>query len=150
MPLNLAKVGLAVQSGLSSVCATCRLYWEARDRGLPEPKCLAKDGCGSPLKGDDFHEYAGPITNFERWCFACGRDSKFGVRVQGRERLVGVCEEHVKWLDELRPVDSFELPGREVRGGPVPTGRLLGRKTVAQAILEVEEFYAKKDGVGPE
>lgn len=144
--MNPAKVGLAVQGGLSTVCATCDRYWEARDRRLPEPQCLAKDGCGSPLKGDDFHEYAGPMTNFERWCFACGADSRFGVRVHGRERIVGVCEDHVKWLSELRPMQGQDVAPHELRG---PTDLLRTgpkRKTLAQAIFEVEDYYAKKNG----
>lgn len=146
MPINPAKVGLAVQNGLSTVCATCNRYWEARDRHLPEPQCLAKDGCGSPLKGDDFHEYDGPMTNFERWCFVCGDDSRFGVRVHGRERIVGVCERHVQWLAELRPTAGQDVAAHELRG---PTSLLRTpstKKTLAQAIFEVEDYYAKKSG----
>lgn len=150
MTLNLAKVGLAVQSGLSTVCATCSRYWEARDKRLPEPQCLAKDGCGSPLRGDDFHEYVGPITDFGRWCFVCGDDAHYGVRVQGRTRPVGMCEGHLKLLTELRPVDGVDVAAREVHNGSftIPVERLLGpkRKNLAQAIFEVESYYAKKRG----
>jgi len=151
MGLDLAKVGLAVQGGLSSVCATCTRYWEARDKRLPEPQCLAKDGCGSPLRGDDFHEYLGPISDFGRWCFVCGADAHYGVRVQGRKRAIGMCEQHLKLLTELRPMDATDVAIRnEVHNGTftIPIERLLGpkKKSLAAAIFEVESYYAKKNG----
>ncbi len=144
MPLNPAKVGLAVQNGLSTVCATCTRYWEGRDRGLPEPQCTASDGCGSPLRGDDFHEYVGPLSNFEHWCFVCGSASRFGVRVQGRSRMLGVCQTHVVWLGVLHPEGTTVAPSVELHGPSLI--KAPQRRTVAQAILEVEEFYAKKAG----
>lgn len=104
MPLDPFLVEAAVKSGLSAVCATCRKYWEGREKGLPEPRCTAVSKCGSPLAGDDFHEYSGPITEFDRWCFVCAAASKYGVTVRGRARVVGVCEKHVRLLADLKPV----------------------------------------------
>lgn len=155
MALDLAKVGLAVQGGLSTVCATCTRYWEARDKHLPEPQCLAKDGCGSPLRGGDFHEYLGPITDFGRWCFVCGADASYGVRVQGRTRAAGMCEAHLRLLTELRPVDDVDVAMREVSNGhsTIPVEQLLRRpkkKSLAAAIYEVESYYAKKEGREPD
>jgi hypothetical protein len=129
---------------LSCVCATCAKYWEARDRGIPEPRCTAKDGCGSPLKGDDFHEYDGPITAFERWCFVCGAESKYGVQPKDKSRIIGVCAEHVKWMDSLKPVDLASPISFELKGALLPKLKTL--KTLSQAIMEVEGYYAKKNG----
>ena len=75
------KVALAVQGGLSPICATCNKYWKAREQNVPDGRCLAVDGCGGPLVGDDFHEYEGPMTDFSRWCFVCGEDAHAVVSV---------------------------------------------------------------------
>jgi hypothetical protein len=153
--VNPAKVGLAVQGGLSVVCATCVMYWRARDVGLPEPACLAKDGCGSPLKGGDFHEYSGPMTDFGRWCFVCGTDAAYGIRVQGKTRTIGMCGDHLRYLTELRPVDAvdFLLQG-ELRSDsttvPIERLRLPKKKTLGQVIYEVESYFAEKSGRGTE
>lgn len=108
MPLNPAKVGLAVQGGLSIICATCNRYWEGRERGLPGSLCTSTSGCGSPLAGDDFHDYDGPITDLTRWCFMCGSEASYAVQSPPSVRLFGVCEEHTKALSELRPVDMTQ------------------------------------------
>lgn len=150
--MNSARIGLAVQGGLSVVCATCSKYWRARDVGMPEPSCLAKDGCGSPLKGGDFHEYEGPISDFGRWCFVCGEEASHGVRVSGRVRSVGMCNRHLSYLTELRSVDAVDVAVQsEILGSSTTVGveRLLKpkKKTLGQAIYEVESYYAKKNGI---
>jgi hypothetical protein len=146
MPLDPFLVEAAVRSGLSAVCATCRRYWEGRERGLPEPRCTAQSGCGSPLAGGDFHEYDGPITEFDRWCFVCSGDSKYGVRAKGKKRLFGVCEEHVRLLHDLKPVDAqVSAPilktasGEELRPAPV-----VPQKSLAAAIAAAEKEFAAK------
>lgn len=147
--MNPAKVGLAVSSGLSMVCATCQKYWTARERGIPEPKCLAVDGCCSPIGGGDFHEYEGPITDFARWCFVCGLESRYGIKAGSRPRVVGVCSDHVKWLAELEPVDVPNAVGLEIVNGhgSVNLARLMRRpKSLAQTIYEVEKTFADKEG----
>jgi hypothetical protein len=106
MPLNAHLVEAAIKSGLSAVCATCHKYWEGREKGLPEPKCTAITKCGSPLVGDDFHEYDGPMTTFDRWCFVCADKAKYGVTVRGRKRVIGVCQAHIKVFGELSPVGA--------------------------------------------
>lgn len=103
MPLDPVKVATAVAGGLSAVCATCERYWEARDKGIPGDTCLATDGCGSPIAGDVFHEYRGPMTQFDRFCFACGNQATHAVRVDLYVRVVGVCTEHVKLVQTLKP-----------------------------------------------
>lgn len=103
MTLDLAKVSAAVSGGLSIVCATCDLYWAARDKNVPDGKCLSKNGCGSPIAGDVFHEYQGPMTQFDRFCFVCGNSSSHALRVNPYVRVIGVCSEHVDIVKELRP-----------------------------------------------
>jgi hypothetical protein len=140
MSIDPVKVALAVQGGMSAVCATCQHHWEAQDRG--EDSC-GKD-CGGPLAGKDFPAYLGPLPSFERWCFRCGGDSIAVVRAGGR-RDVGVCKDHIEWLG----YSLASSPGVAVRtgGGLVaPEALILPRpKTLAQAIFEVESHFAKKD-----
>lgn len=145
MPLDPYLVEAAVKSGLSTVCATCRKYWEGRERGLPEPRCTSKTGCGSPLAGGDFHEYDGPLTVFDRWCFVCAAEAKYGVRARDKRRLFGVCEEHVRLLHDLKPVNAAaadpvmkSASGRELR----PEDLLPpSRKSLAAAIAAAEKEF---------
>lgn len=103
--MDAVKVGLAVQSGVSVVCATCQRYWEGRERGLPGAQCTARRPCGSPLSGNTFGEYRGPIRDFTRWCFVCGATAAFGVRLD--RKTFGMCHEHIEMLKTTRPVNSM-------------------------------------------
>jgi hypothetical protein len=103
MPLNPVKVALAVSQGLSAVCATCEKYWGARDKGIPGDTCLATDGCGSPIAGDVFHEYRGPMAQFDKFCFVCGNQATHAVRVDMYVRVIGVCKDHVDHVQTLKP-----------------------------------------------
>ncbi len=103
MPLDPLRIALAVQDGLSVVCATCTKYWDARDRGVPDNRCLAVDGCGSPIAGDVFHEYSGPMTQFDRFCFVCGKEATHALRVNGLVRVIGCCGGHVDIVKDLKP-----------------------------------------------
>jgi hypothetical protein len=93
----------AVAGGLSIVCATCENYWGARERGVPDGKCLATDGCGSPIAGDVFHEYLGPMTQFDQFCFRCGDKATHALRVDKYVRVIGVCRDHVDMVKKLKP-----------------------------------------------
>ena len=125
------KVALAVQGGLSPICATCNKYWKAREQNVPDGRCLAVDGCGGPLVGDDFHEYEGPMTDFSRWCFVCGEDAHAVVSVKGKNRLIGVCSKHMPMLRDLKPV------GRDQKS-PIVV------KTEDGRVLTVDEFVGPK------
>jgi hypothetical protein len=103
MVLDPSKVAVAVSSGLSIVCATCEKYWEARDKNVPDGRCLATDGCGSPIAGDTFHEYRGPMTQFDQFCFRCGAQATHAIRVNNSVRVIGCCSEHVEMVQTLKP-----------------------------------------------
>jgi hypothetical protein len=103
MPMDAVKIAAAVSGGLSIVCATCEKYWEARDRNVPDDLCLAVDGCGSPIAGDVFHEYRGPMTQFDSFCFVCGNRATHAVRVDGNVRVIGVCAGHMELVKTLKP-----------------------------------------------
>ena len=144
--MDLIKIGNAVKNGLSVVCATCRRYWEGRDRKLPEPKCTAARPCGSPFAGMTFPEYKGPINDFTRWCFVCGGKPKYGVKVRNGRRALALCENHIHMLGETTPVDlkingnivdvhdKKWLSQKQFFGPPV--------KTLGQAIAETEAEFA--------
>jgi len=135
MPLDPVKVAIAVESGLSAVCATCTKYWAARDRGIPGDRCLSNDGCGSPLVGDDFHDYDGPLTDLKPFCFVCGSASKYGLLAKNKKRVVGVCKTHIDFVRTRQPVTKGILkPKVDIRSPykslPVlntPPIRTLGR-----------------------
>jgi len=102
MALTEDKIAMAVARGLSVVCATCERYWQARDFNIPDNKCLANDGCGSPIAGDVFHEYKGPMVSFDQWCFVCGANSTHAIRVDNSARVVGCCRDHVGLIKTLK------------------------------------------------
>lgn len=151
MPLNPVKVALAVQSGLSTVCATCTKYWEGRERGLPGDSCTAKTPCGSPLAGDDFHEYAGPMSNFSEFCFVCGDEVAALLEKRGSSRLFGVCARHKALLPTLTPVNMVrpaEQPLVRIGNGQQRTLENLlpkAKPTVFQRIMETEAEFEKLD-----
>lgn len=146
------KVGLAIQRGVSIVCATCRRYWEGRARGLPDPKCTATRPCGSPLVSLTFPEYKGPITDFTQWCFVCGARATKGVKVREEPRVIGMCDEHVQWLGRVEPV-GLKLNGENLNDiidremGRVSKERFFGpeKKTLGQTIAETEAELAKEE-----
>jgi hypothetical protein len=102
MPLDGTKVALVVSQGLSVVCATCEKYWQARDNGKPGHECLAVGPCGSPIAGDVFHQYVGPMTQFGEFCFVCGLKSTHAIRVKGYVRVIGCCSTHIRLVNDLR------------------------------------------------
>lgn len=152
MPLDPVRVGLAVQSGVSIVCATCQKYWQGRDKGLPGAECTATKPCGSPLAGGEFSEYVGPITVFDRWCFVCGDSATHGVRIAGKTRTFGMCDDHVQWLHQLAPVDvdgpELEREVHRPDGSLVAASSLVKKRkqSLGEFIYEVEKYYADKEG----
>ena len=153
--LNPVKVCEAAAKGLSIYCASCKKYWNAREQGVAGDRCLSRERCGSPIAGDDFHEYEGPITDYMRFCFVCGAGTpRYGAQVQGKQRIIGVCAKHVRMLEELEPLDTtipavgeklIHTPGM----GIVPAKRLLKRKMtlferIAQDIAEEEAEAEEK------
>jgi len=110
MPIDIRQVKTDVASGLAFVCAMCEKWQEGQAKGLPG--CTGK-ACAGPLSNKVFPEYIGPIpeANFASFCFRCGNPVvKFGIKVPGKDKTLGVCEEHVKLLDQLTPEHSVEVP----------------------------------------
>ena len=147
----MVRVGQAIASGLSIVCATCARYWEGREQGLPEPKCTVMKPCGSPLARLTFPEYEGPITDFTRWCFVCGEKASLGVRVREEPRVIGMCKAHVRMLEEVEPV-GLKVNGENVTDiidrmmGRMSQEKFFGKpqKTLIQTIMETEAEFADK------
>lgn len=148
--MDVDRIRLAVASGVSAVCATCRLYWDGRERGLPDSKCTTRHPCGSPFAGMTFPEYVGPMTDFARFCFVCGANATHGVKVREDPRVLGMCSRHLDMLGKVEPV-GLKLNGtaavdildrfrgrltREQFQGPV-------KKTLGQVIAETEAEFAK-------
>jgi hypothetical protein len=155
MPINPIQAKEAVQNGLCAVCATCANYWDARDRGVPDGRCLAVDGCGSPIAGDDFHEYSGPLnTGMDKICFVCGSPPALGVRARGKTRIVGICQTHLPLLKTLRPLNAT----RPVIGLPqvinghgeidLATFDKQHKPTLGQAIAEAETYFEEQAARG--
>lgn len=155
MPLNPVKVALAVQGGLSPVCATCQRYWEGRERNLPGDLCTTPRECGSPLAGMTYPAYLGPITDFTRWCFICSAEATYAVEVPGSTRLCGVCDNHLQALPEMRPVNmrattpahvADQMRVRTASGASHAPIRLIPkkRKTLTTLIADTEAEWAKE------
>jgi hypothetical protein len=143
------RVAFARANGLSFVCSLCVKYWRARDSGVPGDQCLAVDGCGSPIAGDDFHEYEGPISPMEKWCFVCGEKPCYGIKYPARPRVLAICERHVPLLAQLQPVRRVGIPllidVRDPEHGSRTIAQVLGPppKSLAAAIVKAEAEIAK-------
>lgn len=150
--MDVVGVGRAISNGVSVVCATCRRYWEGRERQLPDPRCTAATPCGSPFAAMTFPEYDGPLTDFTRWCFVCGAKATKGIRVREEPRVCGVCDEHVKMLDQVEPV-GLKLNGQNVTDiidqylGRTTPQRYFGppKKTLIDTMIETEMEWAEDD-----
>jgi hypothetical protein len=96
--------------------------------------------------------YEGPITDFTRWCFVCGESAKYAALARGSDRVLGICKEHVRFLEELRPVgtDGTEYVIEAVKtpdGTIVTPDQLLGKRprSLIAEIMKTEEEFAKRD-----
>ena len=139
----LSEVKKAAASGVSLICATCHKYIEAKTRGLD--KCLAEGFCGSPIVGDTFQEYQGPITDFLRFCFVCGGTATKGIRVKGHQRMIGACSTHVDYVVTQTP--KMMSPGLYL---PVPPkeGRVTVLSDEAECLAESMAPKTKKSLAG--
>lgn len=156
MPITAEMMKAAASSGLSVVCSSCELYWSAREKGIQGDRCLAQDGCGSPLSNGVFHEYRGPLTTemLRRSCFVCGAPAVKGLRRNGNPRTVGICGQHAAWMGDpemRRPVRTqittkpqsnyLGIDLKELNGHRLPPETsLLGN------ILKTEKEWADEDG----
>lgn len=152
MPLDPNKVALAIAQGLSAVCATCQKYWEARDRGIPGTVCTTKIRCGSPMSGDSFSDYDGPLKGaLHLWCFVCAGKADFAIQVNGRVQKIGACKTHIQYVERLQavggPQSRVEVQGAK---GDLAKRVTTGKPSLGDAIKEVEDYYAKKEGRDPD
>ena len=103
MPIDPAMAAVAVSRGLSAICATCEKYWRARDKGMPDNRCLAERACGGPMSGNVFQEYEGPLPHFDELCFVCGREPTHAIRVGRYVRVLACCDDHLDYVKNLKP-----------------------------------------------
>lgn len=157
MSITVAMMKAVANSGLSVVCASCELYWEARGKGILGDACLALSNCGSPFAGGNFHEYRGAMTEdvFADCCFVCGDAAVKRVRKGGVGRKLGICATHFEWLQDptmrgpkpiqltTRPEKNYlDVDEKDLKGAKLPPeNSLLGN------MLSTEKEWADKDGV---
>lgn len=138
--------------GLSAVCATCKKYWEARDKGVPGDACMTRIKCGSPISGDTFSDYDGPLKGaLHLWCFVCAKRADFGIQLNSRAAVIGACKDHIRYVETLRAVGRPDTRV-EVKAakGSAPASVIPTKRSLADAINEVEGYYAKKEGRDPD
>lgn len=107
MPLKFDDVAIAIQSGVSAVCAMCVNYWNAVDNGAPS--CGKR--CGGPMSGGDFDKYEGPVTDLSQMCFVCSAPPTNLIRAKNRLRVLGCCDSHIDTVKKFKPADG---PAAEV------------------------------------
>ena len=98
--IDSTDINAAMAGGLAYVCAMCQHYWT---NGDGEYRCHVGKPCGSPLAGDTFSEYIGPIEDFTNNCFVCGEKAVSIIQVNGSVRMIGVCAAHLKWVGKRVP-----------------------------------------------
>ena len=146
MPISERGIREAMARRVSCICATCERYWEARDRGIPNDQCMSAGECGSPIAGDSFSQYKGPMTQFDRWCFVCAAEAEFGVKPIDHSRVVGVCRDHIRLIDDLVPVgvdSSNRVVSVQSPKGVVLLKDIPKKKTLGEVIRETEKTWAE-------
>ncbi len=79
---------LEMSTGLSSVCAWCEHWHEAKDRNV-EVDC-GRLKCGGPSVGRGFPAYKGPMAgHLSEICFICGKNPDAAVDIG--QKMIGVC-----------------------------------------------------------
>jgi hypothetical protein len=97
----------AILEGYTFTCATCTRLHQARAKKLDG--CMAKHlnkPCFGPFGGGFYPEYKGPLEGqLANYCFVCGdkSDGAAGIRTPDGLKLVGVCESHMKRLEDTGP-----------------------------------------------
>src|SRR3954469_11615002 len=102
MAIDAKKSILAIQDGVSAVCALCEHFWNAVDKQLPS--CGQK--CGGPMSGGAFDKYKGPITDFSQMCFVCSSTATYAIRAKNNPRVLGCCTSHVDIVKKYKPADQ--------------------------------------------
>ena len=157
MTITVEMMKAAANSGLSVVCASCELYWEARGKGIVGDACLALSNCGSPFAGGNFHEYRGVMTEdvFMRCCFVCGADAVKSVQKGGVGRKLGICATHFEWLQDpaMRGPKPLQLSTRpeknylDVDASSLKGHKLPPEKSLLGQMLQTEKEWAHEDSV---
>lgn len=141
------QVEKALRAGYSLFCSTCTKFWRAADgKSLMLPsQCQAVDGCCGPLSGGSFHEYDGPLTSTDRWCFVCG-DAATHLVSSLTGKKFGMCSKHITLAKTIQPVGKpkprlimYNPSSVEASDDPVR----YKKPSLVEAILEVESFYDK-------
>ena len=112
MPTLLTMAKFATEGGLAFACAMCRHYWkndEVSYADLAQGKGSCKQtACGGPMSGRTFPKYSGPLPDGD-WthvCFVCASPAvSHGVKLAdgSGSRVLGVCRDHVRFVDEQAP-----------------------------------------------
>jgi len=147
-PLMLQQV--IVQERVSPVCATCVHFWTARDQKAPN----CGQDCGGPIAGNDFPMYSGPMTQFDRFCFACPSPADYAVKSPGTKRPIGLCKVHLGHLDRLVAEGEdapFTLTLLSAKGIVYPTAGRFTPKNLGETMYDQEvEWYDQGVGLHPE
>jgi len=113
--MSAVAVAAETARGYPLVCASCEDLHEARALGHADG-CLALlrgQSCGSPLRGNDFPLYRGPLEKvLLTICFVCGDPSEASAVPKGKvgARKIGVCQKHLAMFKQNREDHPDEPP----------------------------------------
>ena len=112
MPNLLDMAKQATEGGMAFACAMCKHYWKNEEvpyelRAQGAGRC-SQTTCGGPMGGRTFPSYLGPLPagDWDVFCFVCGSpETTHGVKLAdgSGSRVLGVCRDHVRFVDEQAP-----------------------------------------------
>lgn len=143
MPIDPKRAFAALQTGLSPICASCENYWE----GLDNNRNGCGLECGGPLANKTFPLYKGPMTTFDRFCFACVTEAVFGIKQPSSSRILGVCRQHLRLLDThqvLGGEGQFDVVSAKT-GLVVPIQGRYTPKNLMECMAEDEARWAESE-----
>ena len=148
--MNWERIQAEMKNGLALACASCKHYWEGREKGLSGIDCTTPGPCGGPSAGLGFPHYKGPVSDFSQWCFACGSRPDLGIKVSTSERIFGICREHLWLLDRIQANNPNAAVLNVVspsKGMIVPLKGRYTEKSLMDVMMETEEEWAEEDKI---
>jgi hypothetical protein len=90
----------AKMEGVAFICRMCVRWYQGEDMNLRDARgdkmCAATSDCGSPISGDSFQSYSGPLDgSLGKFCYVCGKknpEHALSCNVDNASRI-GCCKE---------------------------------------------------------
>jgi hypothetical protein len=86
--------------------------------------------------------------SLHNWCFVCGDKSEVGIRVKGKQRVIGACRKHIQYFKQYKAIGDSPVVSPDIRDSSGATVNIPERKkSLLEVMMEDEASYAADVGV---